>query len=105
MDNSQFNWDIPIFSCFNSPITSINDAPDLHCLLINMIPELIKPFKDAKIPKKLTKKLLMTFLFDLHRDIYELLWKARSLFLKRPKHQHKRQRRNNYDSTSNNPII
>ncbi|PKY40596.1 hypothetical protein RhiirA4_454008 [Rhizophagus irregularis] len=111
--------DIPIFSSFNSPITTIYDAPDLHCLLINMVPSsIIKPFQEAKIPKKMIKKLLLSFLFDLHRDIYESLWKTRSAkwkqykkdngitkssFTKRPTHQRKRRRQNNYDTSSDNP--
>lgn len=75
-DSNTIEINSPVFSSFNLPITKINDAPDLHCVLINMVPaSLVKPFQDAKISKKLTKKLLLTFLFDLHHDIYELLWK------------------------------
>ncbi|CAB4431037.1 unnamed protein product [Rhizophagus irregularis] len=111
--------DSPVFSCFNLLITSISDAKDLHCILLNMIPSsIIKPFQDAKIPKKLTKKLLLTFLFNLHRDIYELLWKIRNThwkqykidhnitktsFTKRPTRRNERRRQNNNDITPNNP--
>ncbi|PKY48379.1 hypothetical protein RhiirA4_445314 [Rhizophagus irregularis] len=66
VQESAVDFHIPIFTCFNSPITTIHDAPDLHCLLINMIPNsILQPFKDAKMHKKLIKKLLLTFLFDL----------------------------------------
>ncbi|PKB99500.1 hypothetical protein RhiirA5_429585 [Rhizophagus irregularis] len=85
MDKEKINinnidFDIPIFTAFNSPINSISDAPELHCLLINLVPDcLLILFKDAKIHKKLTKKLLLSFLFDLHHDIYDQLWKARNI--------------------------
>lgn len=118
MQTKEIEVHIPIFTCFNSPITTIHDAPDLHCLLINMIPNsILQPFKDAKMHKKLIKKLLLTFLFDLHRDIYELLWKKRmnkwkthkkdnginkKSFLKRPKQQRKRRRDDNDDTMSRN---
>lgn len=115
---NDINFDIPMFTCFNSPIASIQDAPELHCLLINIIPNsILQPFKDAKLHKKLIKKLLLSFLFDLHHDIYDLLWKARTLkwkhykkvnginkksFLKRPKQQRKRRRTDNEDIPSQN---
>ncbi|PKB95930.1 hypothetical protein RhiirA5_435762 [Rhizophagus irregularis] len=102
---SDINFDIPVFTAFNSPIKSIHDAPELHCLLINLVPDcLLLPFKDAKIHKKLIKKLLLSFLFDLYHDIYDQLWKARNIkwkeykkinsitkksFLKRPKQRKK----------------
>ncbi|PKY36014.1 hypothetical protein RhiirB3_457798 [Rhizophagus irregularis] len=74
---SNINFDILTFTAFNSPINSIQDAPELHCLLINLVLDcLLLPFKDAKIHKKLIKKLLLSFLFDLHHDIYDQLWKA-----------------------------
>ncbi|RGB28333.1 hypothetical protein C1646_797303, partial [Rhizophagus diaphanus] len=108
VNTNDINFNIAIFTSFNTPIISIQNAPDLHCLLINMVPNfLLQPFKEAKIHKKLLKKLLLSFLFDLHRDIYEQLWKARtaewkryksingitkSSFLKRPK-QHRKKRR------------
>lgn len=110
----------PVFFSFHLPITKISDAPDLHCILINMVLfSLIKPFQDAKIPKRITKKLLLKFLFDLHRDIYELLWKTRNSkwkqykidnniikasFTKRPSRQRERQHQNNHDTLHNNPI-
>ncbi|GET52460.1 hypothetical protein GLOIN_2v708233 [Rhizophagus irregularis DAOM 181602=DAOM 197198] len=118
VDNVNFN--ISIFTSFDSPISSILDAPDLHCLLINLIPNsILQPFKDAKFHKKLIKKVLLSFLFDLHHDIYEILWKARNLkwkdhkkinninkksFLKRPKQQRKRQRKDHNNTSLNNGI-
>lgn len=75
-DAIRFCW---IFSWTNNPPRSISDAPDLHYILLNLIPnELIHPFKAAKIGKKLTKKLLITFLFDLHQDIYNTIWRERT---------------------------
>ncbi|PKY62664.1 hypothetical protein RhiirA4_489555 [Rhizophagus irregularis] len=84
-----------------------------------MIPSsLIKPFQNAKIPKKISKKLILTFLFDLHRDIYELLWKTRnskwkqyktdhditkSSFTKRSNHRREHRNHRNYDTSSENP--
>ncbi|GBC20790.1 ribonuclease H-like domain-containing protein [Rhizophagus irregularis DAOM 181602=DAOM 197198] len=110
----------PVFTCFNSNISTIFDAPDLHCILINMIPfSIIKPFQDAKISKKEIKKLLLTFLFDLHKDIYELLWKVqtskwkqykldlgitKSTFTKRINTRRERKRQNNFDISHNNPL-
>lgn len=114
---NKINFAIPIFTDFNLPITSIMDAPEIHCLLIELIPNcILQPFKDAKIHKKLLKKLLLSFLYDLHHEIYDLLWKVRSLkwkehkksnginkksFLKRPKQQRKKCRSDNEDLTLN----
>jgi hypothetical protein len=108
---NDINFAIPIFTAdFDSPITSIHDTHEIHCLLIGLIPNcLLNPFKDAKIHKKLIKKLLLSFLFDLHHDIYDQLWKARNTkwkeykrvnginkksFLRRPKQQKKKRRTN-----------
>ncbi|PKK66007.1 hypothetical protein RhiirC2_853199 [Rhizophagus irregularis] len=118
-DLDKVNFNSPVFSCFNLPIKTISDAKDLHCILINMVPSsIIKPFQDAKIPKKLTKNLFLTFLFNLHRDIYELLWKIRTMKWKQYKIDHnitkssftkrltqrKEQRRQNFQEISpNNP--
>ncbi|PKC05094.1 hypothetical protein RhiirA5_421345 [Rhizophagus irregularis] len=82
-----------------------------------MIPNcILEPLKAAKLHKKLIKKLLLSFLFDLHRDIYELLWKTRNLewkeykrtngiikksFVKRPKQQRKKCRIDNDNDSSN----
>ncbi|GET53140.1 hypothetical protein GLOIN_2v708233 [Rhizophagus irregularis DAOM 181602=DAOM 197198] len=82
-----------------------------------MIPNcILEPLKAAKFHKKLIKKLLLSFLFDLHRDIYELLWKTRNLewkeykrtngiikksFVKRPKQQRKKCRIDNDNDSSN----
>ncbi|PKY52675.1 hypothetical protein RhiirA4_470465 [Rhizophagus irregularis] len=114
---NEINFAIPIFTNFDSPIISIQDAPDIHCLLIGLVPNcLLQPFKDAKINKKLLKKLLLSFLFYLHHDIYDSLWKARNLkwkeykktnginkksFLKRPKQQRKKRRTDHDNSTIN----
>ncbi|PKB94058.1 hypothetical protein RhiirA5_439655 [Rhizophagus irregularis] len=84
-----------------------------------MIPSsIIKPFHNAKIPKKLTKKLILTFLFDLHRDIYELLWKhhtakwkqykidhniTKSAFTKHTHNRRERRWQNNFKTSPNNP--
>jgi hypothetical protein len=46
---------------------------------MNYIPkDLIYPFKAAKISKSTTKQILMKFPFDLHKDIYEAIWKSRT---------------------------
>lgn len=119
-DSNNINLNSPVFSCFNLPIETISDAKDLHCILINMVPSsLIKPFQDAKISKKLTKKLLLTFLFNLHRDIYEILWTKRnakwkqykidhnitkSLFTNRVNRQKDQQRQNFNEISPNNPV-
>ncbi|GBC44856.2 hypothetical protein RhiirA5_417186 [Rhizophagus irregularis] len=64
----------------NNPPSTLQDAPDLHCLLINMVPSSkVEPFKQAKINKKLSKTILLKFLYDLHHDIYESLWKIRAV--------------------------
>ncbi|PKY51396.1 hypothetical protein RhiirA4_468410 [Rhizophagus irregularis] len=83
-----------------------------------MIPSsIIKPFHDAKIPKKLTKKLLLTFLFNLHRDIYEILWKERNskwkqykidhnitkTSIKQPIKQKDHRRQHNHEISPDNP--
>ncbi|PKK62541.1 hypothetical protein RhiirC2_790232 [Rhizophagus irregularis] len=68
---------------------SIKDIPDLHCFLLNYIPiGLSYPFKAAKISKAITKKILLKFIFDLYKDIYESVWKQRSQSWKSFKHQH-----------------
>ncbi|PKK62779.1 hypothetical protein RhiirC2_789854 [Rhizophagus irregularis] len=71
------------------PPNQIIDIPDLHCLLINFVPiSLSYPFKAAKISKNITKKILLKFLFDLHKDIYETIWKARASAWKEFKKTH-----------------
>jgi hypothetical protein len=118
---NEINFAIPIFTALNSPIIAIHDIPELHCLLINLIPNcLLNPFKDAKIHKKLIKKLLLSFLFDLHHEIYDRLWKARNAkwkehkkvnginkktFLKRPKQQRKKRRINSENQMINDRDI
>lgn len=65
------------------------DIPDLHCLLMNFVPiSLTYPFKAAKISKETTKKILLKFLFDLHKDIYEHIWKLRANIWKEFKKAH-----------------
>ncbi|PKB94169.1 hypothetical protein RhiirA5_439400 [Rhizophagus irregularis] len=75
---NNINFDMPIFTAFNSPITSIHDAPDLHCLLINLVPDShnIK-WKEHKKTIGITKKS----------------------FLKRPKQRKKRRRTNDENPT------
>ncbi|PKY44275.1 hypothetical protein RhiirA4_458517 [Rhizophagus irregularis] len=90
-----------IFSWTNNPPRSISDAPDLHYILLNLIPnELIHPFKAAKIGKKLTKKLLITFLFDLHQDIYNTIWRERTTRWKERK-EHKYRQQSKSDNNGN----
>ncbi|PKC58987.1 hypothetical protein RhiirA1_470111 [Rhizophagus irregularis] len=70
----------PIFKWVKKPPQQIINIPELHCLLMNFIPtSLTYPFKVAKISKKSTKKLLLKFLFDLYKDIYEKIWKQRAI--------------------------
>ncbi|PKY45024.1 hypothetical protein RhiirA4_459501 [Rhizophagus irregularis] len=81
---------IPIFTkVFNwttNPPNTIDDAPHLHCLLLNFVPtELLSPFKAANIGKQLIKKNLFQFLLDLHHDIYNTIWKERSSLWKEKK--------------------
>ncbi|CAG8499134.1 7101_t:CDS:1 [Rhizophagus irregularis] len=67
----------------------IIDIPELYCLLINFIPtSLTYLFKAAKISKDITKKILLKFLFDLHKDIYESIWKLRAIAWKQFKKDH-----------------
>ncbi|PKC51807.1 hypothetical protein RhiirA1_482943 [Rhizophagus irregularis] len=71
------------------PPNQITDISDLHCLLMNFIPiSLTYPFKAAKISKNKTKKLLLQFLYDLHKAIYEKIWKARAVAWKEFKKTH-----------------
>jgi hypothetical protein len=69
----------PIFKWTKRPPQQIKDIPELHCLLLNFIPiDLTYPFKAAKIDKKTTKRIIMKFLFDLRKEIYEKIWKYRA---------------------------
>ncbi|PKY55690.1 hypothetical protein RhiirA4_475331 [Rhizophagus irregularis] len=69
----------PIFKWTTKPPQQIFDIPDLHCLLMNFVPiSLTYPFKAAKINKNTTKRILLKFLYDLHKDIYEQIWKVRA---------------------------
>ncbi|PKK63163.1 hypothetical protein RhiirC2_789305 [Rhizophagus irregularis] len=86
------------------PPNQIIDIPDLHCLLMNFVPiSLSYPFKAAKISKNKTKKLLLKFLFDLHKDIYETIWKARASAWKEFKKTHHIMKKsfNNYQRDHN----
>ncbi|PKY17906.1 hypothetical protein RhiirB3_430623 [Rhizophagus irregularis] len=78
-----------IFTWTNKPPQHITDIPELHCLLMNFTPiSLTYPFTAAKINKNKTKKLLLQFLYTLHKDIYESIWKARSAIWKTFKKEH-----------------
>ncbi|PKB94808.1 hypothetical protein RhiirA5_438002 [Rhizophagus irregularis] len=67
----------------------IQDIPDLHCLLMNFIPNsLTYPFTAAKISKTKMKKLLLNFIYELHKEIYERIWKTRSSYWKEHKRTH-----------------
>ncbi|POG67801.1 hypothetical protein GLOIN_2v1843361 [Rhizophagus irregularis DAOM 181602=DAOM 197198] len=79
----------PIFKWTKKPPTQIADIPELYCLLRNFIPtNLTYPFKAAKISKTITKKLLLNFIFDLHRELYEKIWKVRATKWKQYKKDH-----------------
>ncbi|PKY51280.1 hypothetical protein RhiirA4_468208 [Rhizophagus irregularis] len=75
-----------VFNWTTNPPNTIDDAPHLHCLLLNFVPtELLSPFKAANIGKQLIKKNLFQFLLDLHHDIYNTIWKERSSLWKEKK--------------------
>ncbi|CAB4426635.1 unnamed protein product [Rhizophagus irregularis] len=75
-----------IFNWTERSLMNITDNPHLHCLLLNLIPkEIIYPFKAAGIGKDRMKKILINFLYDLHKDIYEAVWKERSIMWKETK--------------------
>lgn len=58
----------------------IKDIPQLHSLLLNFVPsDLTYPFKAAKISKQTTKNILLKFLFELHKELYDNIWKYRAL--------------------------
>ncbi|PKY39835.1 hypothetical protein RhiirA4_453093 [Rhizophagus irregularis] len=79
----------PIFKWTKRPPAQIADIPELYCLLRNFIPtDLTYPFKAAKINKNTTKKLLLKFIFDLHKEIYEKIWKERATKWKQYKKDH-----------------
>ncbi|PKC61825.1 hypothetical protein RhiirA1_465969 [Rhizophagus irregularis] len=70
----------PIFKWTKKISFQIIDVPELHCLLMNFIPsDLTYPFKAAKISKDTTKRILLKFIFDLHKEIYENIWKQRAI--------------------------
>lgn len=74
------DFNLPIFTWTSEPTVSIQDIPDLYCLLINLVPDtLVAVFKQAQIGKSTYRKLLLSFLANLHRDIYESLWRRRSV--------------------------
>lgn len=57
-------------------------------MLMNFIPiSLTYPFT-AKISKNKTKKILLKFLYNLHKELYERIWKARSVAWKEFKKTH-----------------
>ncbi|PKY58950.1 hypothetical protein RhiirA4_481295 [Rhizophagus irregularis] len=90
----------PIFKWTKRPPQQIIDIPDLHCLLMNFIPtSFTYPFKAAKISKETSKKLIMKFLFDLHKDIYEKIWKLRALSWKQFKKDHEITKNHSRDPT------
>ncbi|PKY51827.1 hypothetical protein RhiirA4_469090 [Rhizophagus irregularis] len=79
----------PVFKWTKKPPQQIKDIPELHCLLRNFIPSsLTYPFKAATISKDNIKKILLKFIFDLHKDIYEHIWKYRSIAWKEFKTTH-----------------
>ncbi|PKK57063.1 hypothetical protein RhiirC2_798734 [Rhizophagus irregularis] len=70
----------PIFKWIKKPPNQIKDIPQLHSLLLNFVPsDLTYPFKAAKINKQTTKNILLKFLFELHHDLYDKIWRYRSL--------------------------
>ncbi|PKY45884.1 hypothetical protein RhiirA4_460578 [Rhizophagus irregularis] len=74
----------PIFKWTKKLPKQILDVPELHCLLMNFVPShLTYPFKAAKISKDTTKRILLKFLFDLHKEIYENIWKHMTVVNKR----------------------
>jgi hypothetical protein len=67
----------------------------------------VEPFKQAKINKKLSKPILHKFLYDLHHDIYESLWKIHAVKWKAWKKDHQITKRSfsrekNKNDTMNN---
>ncbi|RGB32683.1 hypothetical protein C1646_762619 [Rhizophagus diaphanus] len=78
-----------IFKWTKRPPQHIKNIPDLHCLLMNYTPlSLTYPFKVASINKRSRKRLIIKFLFDLHKDIYESIWKLRATAWKTFKQHH-----------------
>ncbi|PKY55538.1 hypothetical protein RhiirA4_475068 [Rhizophagus irregularis] len=56
---------------------------------MNFVPiSLSYPFKAAKISKESTKKILLKFLYDLHKELYENIWKQRAIAWKEFKKIH-----------------
>lgn len=79
----------PIFKWTKKLPKQILDVPELHCLLMNFVPShLTYPFKAVKISKDTTKRILLKFLFDLHKEIYENIWKHRAMIWKQFKKDH-----------------
>lgn len=61
-----------------NPLT-IKNNPHLLMLFLNLVPnELVVVFTAASIPKKLYKWLIVSFLFELYKDLYQEIWKIRS---------------------------
>jgi hypothetical protein len=79
----------PIFKWTKKPPINIKDNNDLHSLLMNYIPiSITYPFKAAQINKKTTKTLLLKFIYELQKEIYEQIWKRRSIKWKNYKKEH-----------------
>lgn len=79
---------------FLTPPAPIDEAPELHCLLVNLIPsEILAPFRAANISKTLIKKIKNFYSNSLLTStktiiFYNALWQLRSVQWKDWKHIH-----------------
>jgi ribonuclease HI len=70
----------PLFNWTDTPLSTISRCDALHCFLINLIPDcLIVLFQEAKFTDSRIKPLLFPFIYAFHIDIYNAIWRHRSI--------------------------